>query len=96
MITLKNNDNTYGRRAFMRTALFGTGALLTFPSLLTLSSCTASSTSKKAVPDPNFNADIEIDLKAFIDKVQILPGKSTVVWRYSAQVKKALPGQCKT
>ncbi len=82
------NKTTNSHRTFLRSALFGTGALLATPSLLTLSSCTAAATSKRATPNPDFNADIEIDLKAVIDKVQILPGQPTTVWRYKASILK--------
>ncbi len=64
----------------------GSTALLFLPNLF-LNSCENDAEPDRKA-DPNFTPDVEIELTAHEDKVSILPGKKTKVWKYSGSVIK--------
>jgi len=71
------------RRTFLRSAAIGSAVLFGGSTLL-WSVKRNSATPRQASSD--FAPDIEIELSAVPDKVAILPGKKTRVWRYQARV----------
>jgi FtsP/CotA-like multicopper oxidase with cupredoxin domain len=72
-----------GRRRFLQQAgTVALGGLLLGGRAL----ASAAHSMPPAEATPDFNPDVEIDLAAVVDKVSLLPGAPTTVWRFTGKV----------
>ena len=77
-----------GRRRFLKQAgTVALGGLLLRGSAL----ASAAHSMPPAEATPDFNPDVEIDLSAVVDKVGLLPGAPTTVWRFTGKVLRGNP-----
>ena len=74
------------RRRFMQLTGLGMAGAASFPSWLDAMEMKSPKGRGAVKADPSFKADVELDLVARSSQAQILPGKPTGVFSYSAKV----------
>ncbi len=81
-----NKSTYFSRRRFMQLTSLGAAGVASFPSWLDAMEMNSPKGRGAVKADASFKPDVELDLVARSSQIQILPGKTTGVFSYSAKL----------